>query len=128
MEELIAASIRSLEELEVLLALRVLRQCSTASQLSASLQIPDGLVQAALENLVTSRLCARYAGRSASVYEYAPETDDLRLVVEELVRACEAHRVEVIMLISSKAIERVRSGVLQMFVDGPHGTAPKRRH
>lgn len=117
MKEFVAASIRSLEELEVLLALRALRQSSTSAELSATLHMLEDLVEAALQNLASSSILTRQGSGARASYAYAPATEALRLAVDELARACETHRVDVIMLISSKAIERVRSGVLQMFVD-----------
>jgi hypothetical protein len=117
-QELLRGSIRSIEELEVLLVLRgaVVRDW-TAEQLSRELRLPESAAASALSALVLGGLAIQVGEQPPLHYQYrlhAPETEE---VVEELAKTYGHHRLEVLMQISSNAIERVRKGALTTFSD-----------
>ena len=117
-QALLRRSIHSIEELEVLLVLRgaVVRDW-TAEELARELRLPENLVVSALQALVLGELAIQEGEGSPLHYQYdlqAPETEQ---VVAELAKTYAQYRLEVLMQISSNAIERVRKGALITFSD-----------
>lgn len=113
--QLLQASVRSIEELEVLLRLRSENLPRRASQLSEALNIHDSITESALLNLEQAGLVAR--AEDGRAFRFAPAKPELAPAVEALADAYQRNRVLVIMTISSNAIERMRHGVLQLFSD-----------
>lgn len=116
--ELLRSSIRSIEELELLLVLRrpVTRSWS-AEQLGQELRLPEPMVVTALQALVLSKLAIQVGERSPLQYRYRVQEPEAEQIVGELMDAYTQHRLEVLMQISSNAIERVREGALRTFSD-----------
>lgn len=116
--ELLRSSIRSIEELEVLLVLRgaVVRSW-TSEQLGQELRLPEPMVVTALQALVLSKLAIQVGEQSPLQYQYRLQEPEAEEIVQELIDAYTRHRLEVLMQISSNAIERVREGALRTFSD-----------
>jgi hypothetical protein len=109
--ELIRNSIHSLEALEALLWLRgAASRRWTAEQLARELRLPEARLTTALRNLVLGRLI-REGEESPRRYQYWPQEPGTAAAVDELAEAYESSRPEVLVSISSHAIERVRRGL-----------------
>ena len=112
---LLAASIRSIEELEVLMRLHGEGTAQRSQDLAEALNIPEAIAESALQSLEAVGLVARSANSRA--YRYVPKQPELARAVEALAEAYRENRVQIIMTISNNAIERMRHGVLQLFSD-----------
>ena len=120
--ELIRSSIRSIEELETLLWLRseVSRRW-TAAQLARELHFSEQLVGTALQGLVRCQLVVQEEDTSPLRYQYRPSSAQAAVSVDELADAYERRSVEVLTLISSSAIARLRREVARLFFERPSG-------
>jgi hypothetical protein len=116
--ELISRAVQSIEELEVLLVLRgpVMRSW-TAAQLASELRLPEGVLVTALQALVVSELALQVNDSTPLQYQYRLQVPEAEEAVEDLAEIYAQNRVEVLMLISSNAIDRVRKGALRTFSD-----------
>jgi hypothetical protein len=117
LKELLASSIRSVEEIDLLLHLHGQRAAQTALELAGAMRLPEASTVAALQNLMLSRLVVQVGNRSPLRYAFAPAPPELREAVDELARVYRDCRLDIIVLISSQALERVRSGALRAFTD-----------
>lgn len=108
-EELIERRIHSIEELESILLLRSEPgRIWSSLDVSNSLRITEVSAQAALQELVRSDL----AHPRGDDYQYASEYED---EVGALATAYTQYRVEILVLISTQAMNRVRDGALRTF-------------
>jgi hypothetical protein len=107
----IADHISSVVQLEALLLLRSDRRGWTADDLSRELRIDHDGALAQLERLASAALLVRDE-RTPSTYRYAPASESLARVVEELAAAYDERRVTIIGLIYSKPTDS-----LQVFAD-----------
>jgi hypothetical protein len=116
--ELISRSVHSIEALEVLLVLRgpVMRSW-TAQQLATELRLPEAALATALQALVASELALQLDDGAPLQYQYRLQVPEAEEAVERLAKIYAQNRVEVLMLISSNAIDRVRKGALRTFSD-----------
>lgn len=116
--DLISRSLHSIEALEVLLVLRgpVVRTW-TAAQLASELRLPESAVLAALEALIVRHLALQTSDAPPLQYQYRLQAPEAEETVVELAAIYAHNRVEVLMQISSNAIERVRRGALRTFSD-----------
>lgn len=117
LKELLATSIRSVEEIEVLLHLHGQPGARTALELAAAVQLREASAVAALQSLVLSRLVVQEGDSSPLRYVFAPARAELRAAVDELARVYEDSRLDILLLISTSALERVRSGARRAFSD-----------
>ena len=117
LEELLATSLRSVEEIDLLLCLHRQGEASTALELAGVVRLREASAVAALQNLVLSRLVVQEGDSSPLRYVFAPARAELRDAVDELARVYEDCRLDILLLISSKALERVRSGARRAFSD-----------
>jgi predicted transcriptional regulator len=108
---LISASIRSIEELELLLLLRSRARPRPAPELARELGISESIAVFALQNLVQSRLLVQQSDSSPLSFSFAPQRRELSAAIEELAQVYEQSRLDLIVLISSGAIDRLRSGM-----------------
>lgn len=115
-DALLGRQVRSLEELEVVVYLHNAGRSCHAQEIAVALRLPEAATVTALQGLVLNRLVVQTGSSSPLLYVLAAE-DELRAAVAGLARAYEANRVEVIVLVSERAIQRLRSGVLKMFSD-----------
>lgn len=107
--------ISGFEELEVLLFfVRAPRRPWSASELVASLNLSEVLVRSALEQLVSAAAPLTLDGEagSAKSYRYTPDAPTERLL-EVLRLAYDEERLSILQLMSSNAMERVRSAAAQ---------------
>jgi predicted transcriptional regulator len=114
---LLKDSIRSIEELEVLLRLRADGEARTFSDLAGPLNIPESIAESALANLEQAGMLARIARGRHRAYAFAPRDEQLAAAIDALVAYYRDNRMQVILTISNNAMERMRHGVLQRFSD-----------
>lgn len=108
-QELIRQRIHSFEELEAIVLLRTdPARLWSVLDVSSRLRIAEQSSQSALTKLVRSGL----AHAREDKYQYASESDD---DVRALSSAYEQYRVEILVLISTQAMNRVRDGALRAF-------------
>lgn len=125
--ELISRSIHSIEALEVLLVLRgTVVRTWTAAQLASELRLPESAVVTALQALVLSQLALQASDESPLPYQYRLQQPEAEETVDELAKTYARNRVEVLMQISSNAIDRVRKGALKTFSDAFRLTGRKK--
>jgi hypothetical protein len=124
-EDLISNDVRSLlfehieghEQLEVLLLLLAHRDRSWSPEaVGEALHISPDLANEALKALQAHQL-AMPATLSAKETRYAPVTPELHETVERLARACSERRLDILRLMSSNAIARVRRRAMVRFAD-----------
>jgi hypothetical protein len=110
--------VSSFEGLEVLLFFeRAPRRGWSVSDLAAGLDISDELVQVALDELIGARAPIESIGApSNKSYRYVASGQDERLLAA-LQRAYDERRVTVLKLMSSNAVERVRSAAARRLAD-----------
>ncbi len=108
--ELVRERVHTLEQLEILLLLYGdARRIWSADELATELKLSDLLVEAALAHLTHHGFVAYEAGR----YHYAP-LPPLQRPVELLARTYEVARPELLALLSSDAMGRVRRRMTQL--------------
>jgi hypothetical protein len=116
--ELIGRSIHSIEALEVLLLLRApVTRSWTAEQLARDLRLPESMVVTALQALVVHQLALQIGEQSPLRYQYRLQGQESEKTIDELAEIYAQNRVEVLMQISSNAIDRVRKAALRAFSD-----------
>lgn len=106
------------EELEALLLIaRQAERSWTADEVAASLNVPVEPIATALGRLVATELVEVVQGGERAAYRYAARTDMLRDKVAELQRAYAEQRLMVMQMMSTNALERVRTAAHQRFAD-----------
>jgi hypothetical protein len=109
--ELIRERVQALEQLEILLLLHgEPKRIWSADELAVQLQMGIVLVEAALAHLTHHGFLTVEAGR----YHYAPHEPKQASAVDQLARSYDASRPEVLALISSDAMGRVRRRMRQL--------------
>jgi hypothetical protein len=117
LKRLLTAHIESYEHLAILVFLYGERpRAFTSAALSDSLKISAGLVSAALASLQQAHL-VRAPSASPPHYAYDDSNPALAASVEVLAREYAENPVRIIQLMSSNAIERVRTAALHAFAD-----------
>jgi transcription initiation factor IIE alpha subunit len=107
--------IHSFEELEVVVLLnRNSAQRWTAQSIADQLKIAVNLVDDALEALRNRGIVAVVTEGGANFHV---ASEDYKPQLSELVTLYERHRLEIVMLMSTNAIERVRTGAMRTFAD-----------
>ncbi len=132
-QALLRERIESYEQLEALLVLQE-EGGRTAEELCARLRVPLTLVESALRDLQSYGLVQPRPVQSqpqpgspqsarqqpepaAQRYVYAPETAALAAAVSHLASAYARDPVPIIKLMSSNAIQRLRTGAVRAFAD-----------
>ena len=110
--------VSSFEELETLLFLaRAPRRSWSAEELAAALKLPEDNVGAALDGLIAVGSLLEASAASGSVaYRYAP-APALQPLLERLRIAYDEERVLILQLMTSNALQRVRSAAAQRLAD-----------
>ncbi len=122
LRELLARSIRSVEEIDLVLSLHRQPGARTALELAAAVGVDESTAVTALHNLVLYRLVVQQGDSSPLRYVLAPARAELSAAVDELARVYEDCRLDILRLISTHALERLRSGALRAFdPSGPPG-------
>ena len=107
--------IHSFEELEVAVLLnRNSAQRWTAQSIATELKITVNLVDDALKAL-RNRGIVEVLTEGGTPFHAASK--DYKAQLSELVAIYESHRLEIVMLMSTNAIERVRTGAIRTFAD-----------
>ncbi|MGH8326077.1 MAG: hypothetical protein ACRET2_04880 [Steroidobacteraceae bacterium] len=125
-QALLRERIESYEQLEALLVLQE-EGGRTAEELCARLRVPLTLVESALQDLQSYGLVQpqpaqprpeqRQLEPAAQRYAYVPETTALAAAVSHLASAYARDPVPIIKLMSSNAIQRLRTGAVRAFAD-----------
>jgi predicted transcriptional regulator len=110
--------IESYEQLELLLLLRAERGFSWSEEaLSGRLRISTSLVSQALAGLRSGGFVAASANQGESRYTYVPQSDTVETSIDRLSTAYREQPMPIIKLMSSNAIERMRTAALRTFAD-----------
>lgn len=116
--------ITSYEELEVLrlLARRPVRSWSV-TEVAANFALTPEVAAASLSGLLAAGelLQAEPLGN----YRYAPANDRTRALIEQLERACNEQRTDVVQAMTTNAIGRVRSSAARRLADALRSDKPK---
>jgi hypothetical protein len=106
------------EELQALLVVaREAGQDWTESEVAESLNVPVEPISSALDSLVSTGMVEVVRRGNLTAYRYAPTTDILREEVAGLQRAYSEQPLIVMQMMSTNAMERVRTAALRRFAD-----------
>ena len=112
---LLGDCVRSVEELDILLAMRAeATRRWTSRQLAERLHLDFSHADAALQNLLSGG-AIRNVGADPVTYLYAPGTTPLRAAIDALAEAHATDRVALILRMSAKAMNRARSQTREIF-------------
>jgi hypothetical protein len=110
--------IESFEQLEILLLLRRMHGDTLApNAVERELNLGSIDVAKALEDLCRGNLIEVRAGGEAPLFIYGPGTPRLEAAVNDLAKAYDDNRLEVMKLMNRYAIERVRTSAMRAFAD-----------
>ena len=113
--ELLQQRVGSLEELEVLLFLKRTRDRSWAVfEIARELGLPESIVDT---TLATLRSHDFVANARADEWSYHPCVAELGGLVDRLAAVYEERRLEVMRILSARALERVRDSAARAFAD-----------
>jgi hypothetical protein len=122
---LLQRRVDSLEKLEALLLVRGdAAKRWTASTVAAKLGLPETWSEPALEALCTSALLLGQGEGSERQFSYRPPTAALEAAVTSLAEIYGDRRAQIIRILSSKAVSRIRRAAVRAFGSGwsPPGT------
>lgn len=108
--------IDSFESLEVLLLLRRERTACTAEELCRRIKTRAPLIDDALASLVRSRL-VNTDQNMLTLYTYADEDPARNAIVGSLERIYRDEPIQIMQLMSTNAIERLRTSTIRAFAD-----------
>lgn len=112
------AWVTSYEQLQALLLLHGRRDDSFSTvSVAEVLHTSEPVAAEALEHLCRVSLVQVHLASSPPTFKYAPASSQLDDLVDQLADAWEHHQLTVMNLMSSNAIERVRTGALRAFAD-----------
>lgn len=104
--------------LEILMFLHAHRgEPWSRARLAERVYVPLDHIAEALEGLIHQGLVIREAGGTTPVYRYAASEPRIHAAVEELARLFVEQRAAIMSIMSSNAIERVRSKAPAAFAD-----------
>jgi hypothetical protein len=110
--------VTSLEELEALLLVhREPAKRWTVTDVATHLDLPESWSEPALEQLCAATLLVGEGRGTARQFTYRPATDALGAAVTSLAEIYETRRVEVIWVLSSKAVSRLRWTAARTFAE-----------
>lgn len=110
--------IASYEQLQTLLLLQQRQQESFSSRSVAEiLRMPELVAEEALEHLSSVSLVEIQVLSQVRTFKYAPGSIHLGGLVAQLADAWDRNQLTVMNLMSSNAMERVRTGALRTFAD-----------
>jgi len=111
--------VSSFEELEALLFfMRAPRRPWTTAEVAAAIKLQDNLVQSAVEALAQADGILQPASQAGQPlgYRYSPPVA-LQGVLAKLERAYDEQRLRIVQIMSSNAMERVRSSAARRLAD-----------
>lgn len=124
--DFICERVHSIEQLEVLCLLHADRSGSWTSQAVAeAVRITQAQAISALEHLEEQRLVLA-GGPQHGSYRYAPASDELATLVNDTVATYSSSRVEILMLISRCAMDRIRNAQVRTFAQAFLLRSPKK--
>jgi predicted ArsR family transcriptional regulator len=126
-DDLLGNSIRSIEELEILLLLIRSRGARSSKELACELALSEAAILTALEDLAQARLVVRCEESSPRQFVFELRRGELGPAIEQLADAYEKNRLDIISLLSQRAILRLRSGVHRMFSGSFHSSQSRKR-
>ncbi|HEX5461675.1 MAG TPA: hypothetical protein VFX20_17060 [Steroidobacteraceae bacterium] len=109
--------IDSFESLEVLLLLRRERAAWTAEQLCTRLETHASLIDDALVPLVRAHLVQTTDQDLLTLYAYADEDPGRDVIVASLDRTYRDEPIQIMQVMSTHAIERLRTRTIRAFAD-----------
>jgi hypothetical protein len=111
-------SVPSYEHLQSLLLLRGQRdRAFSVASVAELLRIPETLVEPALSDLCRQNLLEVRGGADAILFTYSPANPPLADLADRLAEANERYPLEVMQLMNSNAIRRVRTEALHRFAN-----------
>ena len=123
---LVQDRVHSIEQLEALQLLsRERERAFLAPEVATALRLPLDAARSALEELVHAGF-VRASVETPLTFQYAPRDEALAARVDQLVAAYATHRVELLVLISKSAMNRVRTGALRTFSEAFRLRRPKK--
>ena len=115
---LLRERITSFELLEVLMFLHARPgEYWSATMLAGPVRLSEEEVHATLESLQAQQLAEMSPMQASGGYRYAPHDAALASAVDELVQNLGERRAAILSLMSTNAIERVRSAASSAFAD-----------
>lgn len=112
------ARVETFEQLEALLLLYSERgQALTSESIASKLGIAKDDVVEALDHLQSIGLVRRHGDADDERYGFAPQNDELSNLIGRLATLNAERRVEVMKLMSTNAITRVRDAAIRTFAD-----------
>jgi hypothetical protein len=124
---LIRDRIRSIEQLETLLLIRMEpARIWKLKEISDALRCTDSVAESAIATLCRSGLAEPKDSPQGRGHRYAPESAEIDAHVRELADTYQNYRVETLVFISSNAINRVRSQALNTFAEAFRLRGPKK--
>lgn len=110
--------IESYEQLAIVLLLQSRRdQALDGGAISAQLQLPEALVDEALQALGQRELVAQSPGADGPLFNFRPETPALAELVSTLAQLNVDRRLDVMRLMTANSIERLRAKAVSTFAD-----------
>lgn len=108
----------SYEQLEVLLLLRARPDDAwAANAVGSELHMPEAAADHSLRALSRHGLLSVAASPKELVFSYRPESAELAALVEKLAGAYTEQRIEVVRLMTTNSIDRLRAGALRTFAN-----------
>jgi len=108
----------SYEQLEILLLLRSRPSDPwAASAVGSELHMPESVAEQALKALCRHGLLSVAVSPVTLLFRYRPESAELAALVEKLAEAYADHRIEVVRMMTTNSIERLRARALQTFAN-----------
>jgi hypothetical protein len=115
--ELLQQRVGSLEELEVLLLLRRTHQRQwQVFEIAGELGLPDAIVETTVATL-RSHDFLMMESSATGLCRYAPRPTELAALVDRLAAVYDERRLEVMRVLSARALERVRNSAARAFAE-----------
>jgi hypothetical protein len=112
-------NVSTFEELETLLFfMRAAPGQRTVSEVAAALRMPEEMAQTALDGLLAASSVLERTSRDGQsvAFSFAPPAE-LQEVLGKLERAYDEQRLDIVRIMSSNALERVRSSAARRLAD-----------
>lgn len=110
--------IESYEQLDVLVLLRRRPDESfSIGAISGSMNVPDAVIERALQDLHASGLIESSLGRGGPRYRYRSGDAATDAIIDGLAKAYAERPVDIVKLMSEGAIERVRTSAMRAFAN-----------
>ena len=122
----IASHIEDYEQLETLLFVRRHRQSVSAAVVASELKLEAHEASQALHALAACNLLAVDDSSAGKTFRYAPRGAELSRGAELLALAYGEHRIKLVQLMNSNALDRARMIALRKFAEGFRLGSPRK--